>query len=518
MASGHERYGWGAKVARWVWSFALICRSLIRALITSAALAAGVLLAGCNSDEISLANNAKANQPVPPKLVADMAAKDMDLQSPMLVRLFKQEAELEVWKQDRSGRFGLLKTYPICRWSGDLGPKVREGDRQAPEGFYSISPGQMNPQSAYYLSFNTGYPNAFDKALGRSGSQLMVHGDCSSRGCYAMTDEQIAEIYSLGRESFFGGQRAFQLQAYPFKMTPLNMAKHRNNQNMPFWKMIKEGYDHFEVTRQEPKVDFCEKKYVFDAAKPPDATKDLVFDASAKCPAYVIPDEVANAVRDKQQADQAEIAQLVAKGTPVARSNTGIDGGMNRVFASKLPDGSTGLSEGGDGQGLSLVALSRAPGTIPSHVNPPRGPVTSPEEPLAASMAPAQAPAPATRVASAVPNAQSDGFFSNLARKVGLGGADTTATAQPIPVKPKVIEAKRNPPPRPETPAPKADPKASTPAASETKQIAAARPPLKPSPSDTPAAAAPAPKDGQVAGSQPILPPNSFDNRFSAFK
>src|SRR6266567_2682635 len=488
--------GWGARIARWVGSSTLIDRSLVRALITSAALGAGALLAGCNSDDISLANNAKANQPVPARLIAEMTAKDMDLQSPILVRLFKQEAELEVWKQDRSGRFALLKTYPICRWSGDLGPKVREGDRQAPEGFYSISPGQMNPQSAYYLSFNTGYPNAFDKALGRSGSQLMVHGDCSSRGCYAMTDEQIAEIYSLGRESFFGGQRAFQLQAYPFKMTPLNMAKHRNNQNMPFWKMIKEGYDHFEVTRQEPKVDFCEKKYVSDA------TKDLVFDASAKCPAYVIPDEVANAVRDKQQADQAEIAQLVAKGTPVARSNTGIDGGMNRVFASKLPDGSTGLSEGGDGQGLSLVALSRAPGTIPSHVNPPRGPVTSPEEPLAASMAPAQAPAAATRVASAVPNAQSDGFFSNLARKVGLGGADTTATAQPVPAKPKIIEAKRNPPPRPETPAPKA----STPAASETKQIAAARPPLKPSPSDTPAAAAPAPKDGQVAGSQPILP------------
>src|SRR6267378_2936659 len=112
MASGHGRYR-GAKIARRVWSFALIYRSLLRALITSAALAAGVLLAGCNSDEISLANNAKANQPVPPKLIADMTAKDMDLQSPMLVRLFKQEAELEVWKQDRSGRFALLKTYPI---------------------------------------------------------------------------------------------------------------------------------------------------------------------------------------------------------------------------------------------------------------------------------------------------------------------------------------------------------------------------------------------------------------------
>src|SRR3981081_3790141 len=348
MASGHERYSWGAKIARWVWSFALICRSLGRALITSAALAAGGLLAGCNSDEISLATHAKAKQPGPPKRVAAMVEKDMALQSPMLVRLFKQEAELEVWKQDRSGRFALLKTYPICRWSGDLGPKVREGDRQAPEGFYSISPAQMNPQSAYYLSFNTGYPNAYDKALGHTGSQLMVHGDCSSRGCYAMPDEQIAKIYSLGRESFFGGQKSFQFQAYPFRMTPINMAKHRNNPNMPFWKMIKEGYDHFEVTRQEPKVDFCEKKYVFDAAKAPDAKRDPVFNASAKCPVYAIPDDIADAVREKQQQEQAETAKLIAKGTPVARTNTGIDGGMNTGVAAKLPDGSGRTLFGGE--------------------------------------------------------------------------------------------------------------------------------------------------------------------------
>jgi murein L,D-transpeptidase YafK len=491
-----------------VWSFALNYSSLVRALFTAVALAAGTLLAGCNSDEISLATNAKANQPVPPKLLAAMVEKDMDLQSPMLVRLFKQEAELEVWKQDRSGRFALLKTYPICRWSGDLGPKVREGDRQAPEGFYAITPAQMNPQSAYYLSFNTGYPNAYDKALGHSGSQLMVHGDCSSRGCYAMTDEQIAEIYSLGRESFFGGQKSFQLQAYPFRMTPINMAKHRNNPNMAFWKMIKQGYDHFEVTRQEPKVDFCEKKYVFDAVKAPDAKREPVFDASAKCPAYVIPDEVADAVREKQQEEQAETARLIARGTPVARINTGIDGGMNRVFASKLPEGSTGLSEGGEGQGLSLLALSRAPGTIPSTVNPPRGPVTSPEQPLVASMAPA-APAPATRVASAAPNAQSDGFFSNLARKVGLGSADTTATAQPVAAKPKVIEAKHNEPP--------ARPGGSILRVSkpEVKQ-AAARPPLKPSVSDTPVPAAPT--ASMVAGSAPIVSASSFESRFSAAK
>ncbi|MFH1341971.1 MAG: L,D-transpeptidase family protein [Pseudomonadota bacterium] len=493
----------------------MIYRPLFRALITSAALAAGVLLAGCNSNQISLANNAKANQPVSPKLVADMTAKDMDLQSPMLVRIFKQEAELEVWKQDRSGRFALLKTYPICRWSGDLGPKIKEGDRQAPEGFYSISPAQMNPQSSFYLSFNTGYPNAFDKALGRTGSQLMVHGDCSSRGCYAMTDEQIAEIYSLGRESFFGGQRAFQLQAYPFKMTPVNMAKHRNNPNMPFWKMIKQGWDHFEVTRQEPKVDFCEKKYVFDAMKAPDARRDPVFEASARCPVYAIPDDIADAVREKQQRDQVETARLISKGTPVARLNTGIDGGMHRVFAAKLPQASTGLSEGGEGQSLSLAALSRAPGTIPAHVNPPRGSVSSPDEPLAASMA---APTPATRVASAAPPEKSDGFFSTLARKVGIGGTETTATTKPAsrpapvpaPARPKVIESRRHEPPRHER----------RPEVSEPKVVAApkpadSRPPLKPSLSDTPA---PAAKPALVAGSQPIVPANSFDSRFSAVK
>ena len=487
----------------------MIYRSLVRALALSAALAAGALLAGCNTDEVSLATNAKANQPVPPKLIAAMVEKDMDLQSPILVRLFKQEAELEVWKQDRSGRFALLKTYPICRWSGDLGPKVREGDRQAPEGFYSISPAQMNPQSAYYLSFNTGFPNAFDRSLGRTGSELMVHGDCSSRGCYAMTDEQIAEIYSLGRESFFGGQRAFQFQAYPFHMTAVNMAKHRNNPNMPFWRMIKEGNDHFEVTRHEPKVDFCEKKYVFDAVKAPNATRDPVFDASAKCPAYVIPDDIADRVREKEQADDAEMARLAAKGTPVARMNTGIDGGMNKVFAAALPNGDTGLSEGGQGQGLSLVR-ERLPGTIPiDHVNPPHSPsdnllAGAPEEPKIAAPAPA---APATRVASAAPAEQSGGFFSNLARKVGLGGAtaDTTASAPP--------------PPAPAKPKAEAKPKPSK--SAETRQ-AVAKPALKPSVTDnsSTAAAAPAPaaQNSMVAGAQPIVPANSFDNRFSAVK
>ena len=204
-------------------------------------------------------------QPLSERMLADIDEKNMAKESPILVRIFKQESELEVWKEDKTGRFALLKTYPICRWSGDLGPKIKQGDRQAPEGFYTITPGLMNPNSNYYLAINTGFPNAYDRANGRTGAFLMIHGDCSSAGCYAMTDEQVAEIYALARESFFGGQKSFQIQAYPFKMTPLNMAKHRNSPNMAFWKMLKEGYDHFEVTRHEPKVDVCEKRYVFDA-------------------------------------------------------------------------------------------------------------------------------------------------------------------------------------------------------------------------------------------------------------
>jgi len=131
-------------------------------------------------------------QPLSERTLGELEAKNMEKDSPILVRIFKEEAELEVWKPDRSGRFALLRTYPICRWSGQLGPKIKQGDRQAPEGFYTITPGLMNPNSNNYLAINTGFPNAYDRANGRTGAFLMIHGDCSSSGCYAMTDEQIA--------------------------------------------------------------------------------------------------------------------------------------------------------------------------------------------------------------------------------------------------------------------------------------------------------------------------------------
>ncbi len=144
----------------------------------------------------------KANTPAPAQTRALMAAKDMAPTAPILVRVFKKESVLEVWKQTRAGRFELLKSFPICRWSGQLGPKRREGDRQAPEGFYSVGPKQMNPNSQFHLSFDIGYPNAFDRAHGGTGAYLMVHGQCTSSGCYAMTDAQIEEIYALARDAF----------------------------------------------------------------------------------------------------------------------------------------------------------------------------------------------------------------------------------------------------------------------------------------------------------------------------
>ena len=217
----------------------------------------------------ALGQVAKHLAPIPAATVSLMAAKNTSPAAPMLVRVFKKESELEVWKQARDGRYVLLKTFPICRWSGQLGPKVRVGDRQSPEGFYAITPRLMNPNSAYYLSFDTGFPNAYDRARGATGSALMVHGTCSSMGCYAMTDPQVGEIFALARDAFAGGQAAFQFQAYPFRMTAQNMARHRTDPNIDFWRMLKAGYDRFEATGEEPSVSVVGGRYVFGPSKNP---------------------------------------------------------------------------------------------------------------------------------------------------------------------------------------------------------------------------------------------------------
>ncbi|CAH1655321.1 MULTISPECIES: murein L,D-transpeptidase family protein [unclassified Chelatococcus] len=285
-------------------------------------------LGGCISD----ISDGRHMKPLPAALVADMAAKGMAQGDPILIRIYKKESELEVWKRDGTGRFALLKVYPMCRWSGKLGPKKREGDRQAPEGFYNVTADLMNPQSQFYLSFNLGYPNPLERSLGYTGSALMVHGACSSSGCFAMTDSGVTEIYGLAREAFIGGQRNFQVQALPFRMTPNNMARHRSDPNFPFWQNLKEGSDHFEATRLPPRVSACGTRYVFNARA---GGEPLV--PGAPCPAYELDPELEMQVKAYQGAQSAHISELIAAGTPVA-TYAYVDGGMHKSFRSMLEE------------------------------------------------------------------------------------------------------------------------------------------------------------------------------------
>src|SRR3954449_123718 len=262
----------------------MIRTTVVRALVLTATFAAALTPVTCLGEDKNQLPT-RATKELPPELLSMLRQKKMPKHSPILVRIFKEEAELEVWKQDNTGHFQILKIFPICRWSGDLGPKLHEGDRQAPEGFYTITPELMNPNSEFYLAINTGFPNSFDKANNRDGSLLMIHGDCSSSGCYAMTDEQISEIYSLARDSLLG-RPSFQVQAYPFRLTPANLAQHRNSPNLSFWKMLKVGNDHFETTHLEPKVGVCNRRYVFNAQAPPNSPQPLAFNASEKCPPF----------------------------------------------------------------------------------------------------------------------------------------------------------------------------------------------------------------------------------------
>jgi murein L,D-transpeptidase YafK len=259
-----------------------------------------------------------------------MAQKGMSPADPIFVRIFKKESELEVWKRDKSGQFALLKTFPMCRWSGQLGPKKREGDRQAPEGMYTVTPELMNPRSQFHLSFNLGYPNALEASQGYTGSALMVHGACTSAGCFAMTDNGVSEIYALAREAFSGGQKSFQVQALPFRMTPENMAKHRANPHIAFWRNLKEGVDHFDATKQPPRLAACGRRYVFNAS-----AETGPLSPGEACPAVKVDPSVQPLVAEKQRQADLRIAAIINSGAPAA-TLTHIDGGMHTSFREIL--------------------------------------------------------------------------------------------------------------------------------------------------------------------------------------
>jgi murein L,D-transpeptidase YafK len=300
-----------------------------------AALALAAVLAGCQADELGY--GPKHMRPVSSEIKAKMTRLSMNMSSPIMLRIFKQESELEVWKQTKSGRYALLDTF------------------------------------------------------GRTGSNLMVHGACSSRGCYAMTDAQVQDIYALARESFKGGQRTFQVQAFPFHMTAENMAKHRDSEHYDFWKMMKRGYDHFEVTKTPPKIEVCEKRYVFDAVPLVEGTP---FRATAQCPAFQVPTSIETAVLAKERKDDAEIARLV-----------------EAEKRSEERKAQIAAFFGNDDETKNAAADEAPTGSVPAGAVAPAAPAQT----ATAPMTPIPSNSPANEQAFAAPKEkESGGFFGRL--------------------------------------------------------------------------------------------------------
>lgn len=208
---------------------------------------------------------AVAIEALTPVLREQLAANGLQFGDPVFIRIFKEERQLEVWlREPGKESYRIFRRYPIAAMSGKLGPKLAEGDGQAPEGFYSVTAASMNPASNYHLSFNLGFPNAYDRAHGRTGSFLMVHGDRRSIGCYAMTDPWIEEIYTLCDAAFQAGQQAIPVHCFPFRMTPERMAAAHDAPDLPFWENLREGYEKFEATTTPPAVRVRDGRYAFE--------------------------------------------------------------------------------------------------------------------------------------------------------------------------------------------------------------------------------------------------------------
>jgi len=222
-----------------------------------------IMVVACGSVPESRRSRAVIKR-IKPKLEKELIAKGLQFGSPVYMRIFKASKELEIWIR-KDSEFVLFKIYQIHYFSGTPGPKLKEGDRQAPEGFYFVTPKRMNPNSRYHLAFNLGYPNKYDQVHGRTGSALMVHGNTGSVGCFAMTDTRIEEIYTLADGALRGGQKFFRVHSFPFRMTEKNMVQQKGRAWYNFWVNLKEGYDLFEKTKVPPNVTVVNKRYVFEA-------------------------------------------------------------------------------------------------------------------------------------------------------------------------------------------------------------------------------------------------------------
>lgn len=205
-----------------------------------------------------------------PHLEAALARDGVPLGSAVFIRAFKESNEMEIWlRPDSTARdraaYRLWKTCRIAAFSGFLGPKLKEGDLQAPEGFYSVTKNQLNPASQYHLAFNIGYPNEYDRFHERTGSLIMVHGSKVSVGCFAMTDPVIEEIYLIVEAALDNGQPGVPVHVFPFRMSTERMSRAIAERSpwIEFWQNVKEGHDWFESNRTPPTVQVRDGRYAF---------------------------------------------------------------------------------------------------------------------------------------------------------------------------------------------------------------------------------------------------------------
>jgi murein L,D-transpeptidase YafK len=201
-----------------------------------------------------------AAENVMPGLTRDLKKQSLTFGSPLFIRIFKQEKQLQLWLK-KENQFVLFRTYPICTYSGNLGPKTKQGDNQAPEGFYRVGLGQLNPASSYHLSFNLGYPNTYDRAYQRTGDFLMVHGNCVSIGCYAMGDDNIEEIYTLLEAALRKGQAKVDVHIFPFDYDTTRL-RWQTSPWASFWKNLEQGYRAFNASKTPPAISVKDKRYV----------------------------------------------------------------------------------------------------------------------------------------------------------------------------------------------------------------------------------------------------------------
>lgn len=232
-------------------------------LVARAALRGAAIL-GCVAQLFACPARADeaASKPLPVATVAAQMMKSVDDTAPVYIRIFKEESELEVWRARADGRYVIIKTFPICRWSGALGPKEKQGDLMTPEGFYSVTAAGLKADSKYHLAMNIGYPNALDRSLGRTGDFIMVHGSCESVGCFAMTDAHIEEIFAFVREAIERGQTQTPVHVFPFRMTAANMKRHAAHIGQASWAPLKHAYDDFARSQIPPAVGVCDNRYV----------------------------------------------------------------------------------------------------------------------------------------------------------------------------------------------------------------------------------------------------------------